>query len=198
MFLVIAMFFDPARAWEQAARIGRNGWRTFGLGLLPMLLLGCVVEGYGMMHWGKPAGDFGARQTYGLETVVRLQLCHAVAGVLLALICAFALRAIADTFKRRQTFAQALVVSVYCLGPVFLARLADAFPAVNPWLSWGIGVVLAVTLLYQGLPRVFYLDPAHALGAYLTGSMLVVLISGLMRLIMVMVVQPKVLALAGG
>jgi len=45
MFLVIAMIFNPARAWEQAARIGRNGWRTFALVVLRMLLLGCVVRG---------------------------------------------------------------------------------------------------------------------------------------------------------
>jgi hypothetical protein len=198
MFLVVAMFFDPQRAWEHAARTGRNGWRTLGLGFLPLLLLGCVAETYGMMHWGKAAGDFGGRHVYGLETALRLQAFHALAGLLLVLICAIALRAITDTFKRRQSFAQALVVAVYGLGPVFIARVADAFPAINPWLSWGIGALLAVTLLYQGLPRVFHIDPAHALGVYLSGSVLVVLISGIMRLVMVMIVQPRLLALANG
>ena len=198
MILVLAMFFDPQRAWEHAAKTGRNGWRTLTLGLLPLLLLGCVAEAYGMTHWGKAAGDFGGRHVYELETALRLQACHALAGLILVLICAVALRAITDTFKRRQSFAQALVVAVYGLGPIFLARMADAAPAINPWLSWGIGALLAVALLYQGLPRVFHIDPAHALGVYLSGSMLVVLISGILRLVMVMIVQPRLLALSPG
>lgn len=196
MILVLAMFFDPQRAWEHAAKSGRSSWRTLGLGLLPLLLLGCVAEAYGMTHWGKAAGDFGGRQVYGLDIALRLQAWHALSGLFLVLVCAVVLRAITDTFKRRQSFAQALVVSVYGLGPILIARMADAAPAINPWLSWGIGALLAVALLYQGLPRVFHIDPAHALGAYLTGSILVVLISGILRLVMVMIVQPRVLTLA--
>lgn len=192
------MFFDPAQGWHRAGLSGRSVARTILLHLVPMLLLGCLAEGYGMVHWGKPVGDLGARKTYPLEQVVPLQAAHFVAAIVLVLVCAVMVRSLADTFQRRQNFAQALVVSVFGLGPVFLVRVADAFPVINPWLSWSVGALLMVALLYQGLPRVFHLDPAHALGVYMSCSMLMVLLAGLTRVVMVLLVQPRLLAVAGG
>jgi hypothetical protein len=72
-------------------------------------------------------------------------------------------------------------------------RVADAFPAINPWWSWGLGAILVVALLYQGLPRVLDLDPAHSLGLYMSYSLIVVLISGVGRVLMLMLVQPRLL-----
>jgi hypothetical protein len=193
MFLVLTMLFDPATGWERAVKSGRSVLRTLFLHLFPMLLLGCIAEGYGMTRWGKPVGDFGARKTYELAQIIPLQLCHFAAAVIVVCICAVVLATLADTFQQRQKFSQALLVSVFALGPVFLMRVADAFPAINPWLSWGIGAVLVVAFLYQGLPRALYLDPAHALGFYLSSSIMVVLLAGLSRLVMLMVVQPRLL-----
>jgi hypothetical protein len=198
MFLVLTILFDPAAGWQHASASGRSVLRILFWHLLPLLLIGCVAEGYGMMRWGKAVGDFGARETYELEQVIRLEACHFAAGLIVALICAWVLRMLADTFQRRQKFSQALVVSVFALGPVFLARIADAFPAINPWLSWGVGALLVVALLYQGLPRVFHIDPAHALGVYVSASFLVVLISGMSRMLVVMLIQPRLLAAAAG
>lgn len=193
MFLVLLIFFDSEGGWRRAATSGKSVLRTFFLHLFPMLLVGCVAEGYGILHWGKPIGNFGARRTYPLEQVLPLEACHFAAGLVVVLICAWVLGALADTFKQRQKFSQKLVVSVFSLGPIFLMRMADAFPAVNPWLSWGIGAFLVATLLYQGLPRVFHLDPAHALGVYLSASVLVILISCLSRVLILLVVQPRLL-----
>jgi len=194
MFLIFIMLFDPESGWHKAAHSGRSVLRTLLLHMLPLLLLGCVAEGFGMIQWGKPVGQFGARRPYELAQVIPLQACYFAAGLLMVLICAVILRGMADTFQRRQRFSQALVISVFGLGPVFLMRVADAFPAINPWLSWGIGALLVVALLYQGLPRIFHLDPAHALGVYLSCSVVLVLVSGLVRVLMLMLVQPRLLA----
>jgi hypothetical protein len=194
MFLALIMILDPTRGWERAARSGRSVLRILLLHLFPMLLLGCVAEGYGMNRWGKPAGEFGARKTYDLAQIIPFQLCYIATGLITVCICAVVLGALADTFQPRQKFSQALVVSVFALGPVFLMRVADAFPAINPWLSWGIGAVMVVAFLYHGLPRVLHIDPAHALGYYVSSSVMVVLISGLIRVLMLMLVQPRLLA----
>lgn len=193
MFLILIMLFDPASGWEKAAKSGGSVLRTLFLHLLPMLLLGCLAEGYGMTHWGKRVGELGARKLYEPVSVFYLQACHLVAGLVVVFLCAVVLRALADTFQRRQKFPQLLLVSAFSLGPVFLMRLADAFPVINPWLSWGVGAVLVVAFLYQGLPRVLYLDPAHALGLYMSSSILFVLMAGLSRVVMLMLVQPRLL-----
>ena len=45
---------------------------------------------------------------------------------------------------------------------------------------------LAVWILYQGIPRVMQPDPTHAFGVYLSAMFVVMLTSGLARLITAM------------
>jgi len=198
MFLVLQILFDPQSGWRRAVTSGRSVRRTLILHLLPLLLVGCVVEGFGIVMWGKPAGDFGGRQTFELGKVMPFEVCHAFAGLVVVLVCAFMLVMMASTFQRRQRFSRVLVVCVFSLGPVFLARIADAFPSINPWLSWGVAALVTVAFLYQGLPRVLHIDPAHAMGLYVSASVAVVLVSGVARVLMVMLVQPLLLTVATG
>jgi hypothetical protein len=62
-------------------------------------------------------------------------------------------------------------------------RLLDVGPMMSPWTTWGIGVVLTIWILYQGIPRVMQPDPTHAFGVYISAMFVVVLTSGLARLI---------------
>jgi hypothetical protein len=195
MFLVLLMIFDPAAGWTRAAESGRSVARVVGFHLLPMVLLGCVAEGAGMLHWGKPVGTFGARQIFAMDAVIRYEACQVVVALLVVFFCALFLKGLGNTFHSRQRFVQALTTSVFGLGPVMLMRVCDAFPAVNPWLSWGIGAVFVVMVLYQGVPRVMLLDPAHAMGVYLCGAILLVLASGLGRVLVVEFLQGRMLGL---
>jgi len=193
MFLVLLIIFDPAHGWQRAVESCRNITRIVFIHLLPLLRIGCLAEGYGIMQWGKPVGEFGALKTHPLNQVVLYEACHLLVGLLVVLLSAWVLKVISNTFQHRQKYAQALTVAVFGLGPVFLMRICDAFPAINPWISWAIGAVLVVAFLYQGAPRVMHLDPAHALGVYMSSSVLLVLGSGLGRFLVVMFLQPKVL-----
>jgi hypothetical protein len=165
-----------------------------------MLLVVGGVEAYGLVHWGKVIRETGGRRFFEMNSVLTYQACYFGVSVLAVLLSAFFLRLLADTFQRRQLFAQALTVSALGMGPVFLARLADACPPVNPWVSWVVGAVVMVAVLYQGLPRVFHLDPAHALGTYMAAAMLMFLVTGMARVFMLLLVQPKMLVAvtAGG
>ena len=53
----------------------------------------------------------------------------------------------------------------------------------SPWATWGVGVALTVWILYQGIPRVLQPDPTHAFGLYLSAVFVIVLSSGLGRMI---------------
>jgi uncharacterized membrane protein len=185
MFLVLLMIFDPAGGWGRAAESGRSVMRVLFLHLLPMLLLGCVAEGAGMLRWGKQAGKFGAMKQFVPDEVIRYQACYFVVALVVVLLCAFFIKFLGNTFHARQKFVEALTVSVFGLGPIFLLRLLDALPAMSPWLPWGLGAVLGAALLYQGVPRVMRLDPAHAMGVYVCSALLLVLTSGAGRLLVV-------------
>jgi len=62
-------------------------------------------------------------------------------------------------------------------------------------VSWAIGIMLSVGVLYQGVPRTMEPDPAHAFGLYLMTALLVVLISGLVRFATAAYLQGKFPAL---
>ena len=193
MFLSLLMIFDPAAGWGRAAESSRSFMRLVLLHLVPLLLLGCVAEGIGVMRWGRHVGAFGAVGFYSLEGVLRYEACHFAAGFVLVFLGALALKGLGNTFHSRHKLLQTMTASVFGLGPVFLMRLCDAFPSVNPWVSWVIGAALTAAVLYQGVPRVMHVDPSHALGVYLSSVMILVFASGAARMLMVEVLQAKIL-----
>lgn len=195
MFLVILMIFDPAGGWGRAAESARSTARVLLLHLLPLLLLGCVAEGYGMMNWGKRVSQYGTMKKFTLAEVLPYQACQFGVALAVVLLGAVVLRGLANTFHTRQQFTQALAVSVFGLGPVFLLRVCDALPAIPPLVPWIIGAVLTMAILYQGVPRVMHLDPSHALGVYMSSMMVLLLASGIGRLLVVYFLQEKILGL---
>jgi hypothetical protein len=75
-------------------------------------------------------------------------------------------------------------VTAYGLAPVFALRVLDAFPAISSWaywITWVVGIVLCISILYHGIPRVMLPDPPHAFGLYLTSGILLAIVSGLIR-----------------
>ena len=69
----------------------------------------------------------------------------------------------------------------YGLSPLFTMRLFDAFPGISHWVTWTAGILLSVTVLYHGVPRIMQPDPAHAFGLYLVSAILLAMITGLAR-----------------
>ena len=82
-----------------------------------------------------------------------------------------------------RTTAQAFTVVAYALSPFFLIRLLDAFTPVSPFVTWGIGIFLALAALYHGVPQVMQPDPPQAFGLYLMTSVLLFSLTGLMGFI---------------
>ena len=195
MFLVILMIFDPAGGWTRAAESARSTARMLLLHLLPLLLLGCVAEGFGMMRWGKRVSQFGTMKTFTLDETVRYEAGQFAVGLAVVCFCAVVLRGLGNTFQRRQKFTQSLAVSVFGLGPVFLMRVCDAFPAIHPLVPWIIGAALTMAILYQGIPRVMRLDPSDALGVYMSSMLVLVLASGIGRVLVICYLQSKILGL---
>jgi hypothetical protein len=183
MIKALLLIFDPVAAWERIV-VDQRKWVGLLSGyLLPLLLLTSLVEGYGLMRWGKPPP--------GLTKAVALTLPEAglfeVAQLILSLLVVFAgaqlVKLLSDNLHSRHSFNQAFTVTVYGLSPVFAMRMFNAFEGVSPWVTWTIGIILSFWILYQGIPRVMKSDPSHAFGLYLTSILFLAMISGVARLL---------------
>jgi hypothetical protein len=196
MLLVIFTIFSPVEGWHRAAEAGRSAGRFILLHLVPLILIGCAAEGYGMLKWGKRIGDFGAVRDYAQPEVIRYQALWFAVLLAVVVLSAMATRVMGNTFHTRQTFQQTLTLTTIGLGPIFLLRALDALPAMNPWIAWGIAAVLVMAVLYQGVPAVMSPDPAHAIGLYFSTAIVLVMASGVGRLLMVGVLQGRIPGLA--
>lgn len=185
MIKAFLLILEPAKAWDEVARARRSTGAIFLMFLLPMIIIAGAVEGYGLVKWGKTQvnGDFLSERRFPLAEAVVYEVAQGLlyAGAVLA--AAMILKALGETFHGRHSYRQAFATIAYGLSPLFLLRLGDAFHGISPWATWTVGVMLSVVVLYQGLPRVMMPDPPHAFGLYLMNSLLIVLITGLVRFV---------------
>jgi len=69
--------------------------------------------------------------------------------------------------------------------------MLDALPGMSPWVTWPIGIILSIGVLYQGIPRMMEPDPPHAFGLYLMSAFLLIFITGLARFVTAWYLQGK-------
>jgi uncharacterized membrane protein YecN with MAPEG domain len=67
----------------------------------------------------------------------------------------------------------------------------NGFGDLTPWISWLIGILLTIAVIYHGVPRVMQPDPAHAFGLYMTASLLLLLSTGLLELVVAFFLDGK-------
>jgi uncharacterized membrane protein YidH (DUF202 family) len=183
MFKAFSLFFEPARAWEKIVQARHSFGFVFTTHLLPLILLGSVVEGYGLKRWGKWQPAFDRIRDFSWSAIITFEVIQSLMLVLVALLCALLLLKISQTFFGRNNYREAFTTIAYSLSPLLLIRLLDAAPMMSPWASWLIGLLMTIWILYQGIPRVMQPDPTHAFGLYLSTIIVTVLLTGLARLL---------------
>lgn len=182
MIKALLLIFAPAAAWERVVRAQRSFAFVLTIYLLPMLILAGAAEGYGLVHWGKWQRDVEFLKKFDAGEAVVYEIGQLLWGLGIVLLAAKIIKSLGETFHGRHTYTQTFTAVAYGISPLFLLRLLDAFPG-NPWISWSIGILLAVGVLYQGVPRVMQPDPPHAFGLYLMSALLLVIITGLARFV---------------
>jgi hypothetical protein len=183
MIKALLLIFRPMQAWERVFRAQRSFTFVLLLYLTPMVLITVAVEGYGLVHWGRWQNDVNYLKRFPIGDVVVYEFAHALLTFGLVFLGAKIIKSLGETFHGRHTYTQAFTTVAYGLSPLFLLRLLDAFPSVSPWTTWGIGIMLCVSVLYQGVPRVMMPDPPHAFGLYLMSALLLLIITGLARFV---------------
>jgi len=183
MIKALLLMLDPAEAWDRIVRAQRSLHYVLFVFLLPLLGLGALAEGCGLIWWGEPQKDFGQLKRFPMGEAVAYGIGQVLLSIAIVFISAKIIKSVGETFNSRHSYTQAFTTVAYGLSPLFALRLFDAFPAVNPWIGWGIGILLSVKVLYHGVPRVMLPDPPQAFGLYLISSILLVAITGLARFV---------------
>jgi hypothetical protein len=180
MIEAVLLIFNANGTWERIVKAERGVLAILMRFLLPLLILTCGIEGYGLMHWGKYQGLMSHPRQYSLGEAVIFESGQLLTSLVLVLIGAGVLKSMGATFHARNTFQQAFTVVAYGLSPFFLFRLLDAFTPISPFLSWAIGICLALGALYHGVPQVMQPDPPQTFGLYLMTSLLMFSLTGLL------------------
>jgi len=183
MIKALLLIFEPAQSWERVVRARRSLAFVIFLYLVPMVVITAAAEGYGLVHWGRWQKEVDYKKVFPVGETVVYEVAHALLTIGIVLLGAKIIKSLGETFHGRHTYTQAFTTVAYGLSPLFLLRLLDALPAIGPWTTWSIGIVLCVSVLYQGVPRVMMPDPPHAFGLYLMSALLLVIITGLARFV---------------
>lgn len=195
MIKALLLILDPTNTWDAIEQAERNLTKVLLQFVLPVLLITGAAEAYGLI-------TFGHRKSAVVERIDKVSPAvtarYKAAQLGLDLFVLFggaaALQRIGASFHRRHTFTECFITLAYSLSPVFLLRLLNMIPAINPWIGWGIGILLAVSVLYRGIPRIMKPDPSSALGLYMLSSLLLILISGLAEFLSLLVLHKQVWA----
>lgn len=183
MIKALLLIFSPVPTWERIALARRHWAVVLATYLIPLLLLGCLAEGYGLYHWGKPRGQIPHLQVFSTANTLVFEVAQFLLSLGVVFLGAKLIKSLGETFHGRHSYSETFTVATYALSPLFLLRVLDAFPGMPPWLTWAIGMSLSVSLLYHGLPRVMKPDPPHAFGLFLTSAMFLVVVTGLLRFV---------------
>jgi Yip1 domain len=177
------LIFRPAGVWERIAETRRGPFAIFVRHFAPMLLIFSLVEGWGLMRWGKERGAVPHLRVFSQPETIVYESAQALLFMAIVLAWAWLIKTLGETFHGRHSFGQAFTVAAYGISPLFLLKLLDAFPVVSPWITWLVGILLVTGVLYHGIPVVMRPDPPHAIGLYLMSTLLLVMITGLARFV---------------
>jgi hypothetical protein len=181
MIKALLLIFDPVATWEGILLARRSMVSILVRYLLPMILITSAWEAYGLIHWGKWQGEVAHIQKFSVREAAIVETAQVLLALVVIFVGAKLVKAIGETFRGRHTYPQAFTAVAYGLSPLFLLHLLDAFPGVSPWVSWSIGIILSVSVLYQGLPRMMEPDPSHAFGLFVMSGLLLALVTALVR-----------------
>jgi hypothetical protein len=183
MIKALFLIFEPETAWNRVALLRRGIGFTVGLYLLPMMLIVGGAEFFGLIKWGRWQPAIGQVKIFPVREALIYETAELLLIAVIILAGAHFVKALGDTFRVRNTYANTLTVVIYGLSPVFLLRLLDVSPTINLWMPWAIGIMLTIKVLYHGVPRILLPDPPDAFGLYLMSALLLTMITALERFI---------------
>src|ERR1700722_11768525 len=198
MIKALLMVFEPVMTWDNIARAKKSAKWVLLVYLTTLIVLTLAAELAGLSYFGKAAvylgkpPEFAGRPKLPDKLLITYGIAQLLASYLQVALGARIVRGIAQTFHSRHNYGQCFALTAYAYGPFFLLRVLDAFPDMFPWASFGIGVVLMIATLYQGVPRVLEPDPPDAFGLYICSMLLLACLAAALRYLTLLVLAGKI------
>jgi hypothetical protein len=183
MIKALWLIFWPVTGWTRIVEAKRSISFILFTNTLPLLAGVALVEGWGMVHWGDYRGQVAYLRQFPAGEALLYQVAQVLLSIGLVFLGAYIIKLLGETFHGRHTFPQTFRVVAYGLSPLFLLRALDAFPALSPWLTWSVGILLTLSLVYSGVPLVMDPDPPHAFGLFMMSAIMLVFMSALLRFV---------------
>jgi Yip1 domain len=191
MITALFLIIEPGATWTGIAQAKKSSRWVLALYLLPTLVLSISGELYGLLEWGRRQKVIEGVKHITCDEALQYAAAQLVMSLLAVFFGALLLRAAGEDLHGRRGFSKCFTLVAYTLSPLFLVRLLDAFPAVSPWITFGVGITLSVAVFYSGLPRLLESETIHAFAFFSTGAVLLVMIAGLSRLVTWLVLEGK-------
>jgi hypothetical protein len=192
MLKSVLLIFDPVNTWDKIEQTKRSALAVLFLFVLPLLILSSLVEGYGLLRFGRIQQISGHVKLVPQAVVLRFEVIQLAFAFVILFGVAWLLKRMGKGFYRGHTYSDCFMTVAYSLGPFFLIRMFNAAPFLDSWICWGVGILLAISSLYRGIPRIMKPDPSNALGLYLMASLLFLFVTGLGQFVALMVLDEKI------
>jgi len=159
--------------------------------LLPLTLLTSAAEVAGLVRFGAERGAMGHVVPIDLPLALRYELLQVGALWLILYVGSVILQKIGASFHRRHSYTECFTTLTYSLSPLMLLRIPDGYPSVPTWACYGVGMFLALSIFYRGVPTILKPDPSNALGLFMFCSFLLVAATGLVHFVATLVLSEQ-------
>ena len=179
MIKAILLIFAPGSTWTRISEAKRGVLTVLLLNPVPLILLACGAEAYGLLKLGLFESDFARAKPLPVawSLVLKYQEVRLACDLVVLFLGAQIFYWLDHSLNSRARYQLSFTVMAYSMGPTFLMRALDGIPWLNTWLCWGVGILLAMHLLYHGVALVLQPDQTKGFGLFLVSSLVLALLS---------------------
>jgi hypothetical protein len=193
MITAFQLILTPFKAWGKINSAQWGVFKIFLLFLVPLLVLTVGLEGLALSQWGEPRGELGFIVKVSRDLAIRYSAAQLALLMTSIFLGAKFLQWITHSFQVYTSYKQCFTLMAYGFSPIILLRLIDAIPKVNTWVCWGLGALLSIAVLYQGVGLILRPEQTKGFGLYLVSVIIVVLSGGLSHFVAVAILHGKIL-----
>ena len=195
MIKALMLVFSASKTWESIKTDQRSVAQISTTFFLPLLAVTSLAEAFGMLRLGMEHGTLTTTLVKPpVELLLRYELVQVGLSLAIVYLGSIALQKIGASFHRRHSYQECFTTLAYSLSPLYLMRVLDGVPAMDTWACYGIGIFLALSLLYRGIPFIMRPDPSNALGLFVFCSFLLLMATGLAHWVATLVLAERLLA----
>jgi hypothetical protein len=193
MLRVLKLIFGADKEWEKMGLNPPNATLVFLFSLLPLLAVSLAVEGWGLLKFGEYHRDLMQQVRVPEARVIKYVVFYAITSLTVITVGSFLLNTVGQSFNLQSRFGNWFVLMGYGYAPIFLLRIADAFPRINTWVCWGIAVFLSLRILYHGVAHWLKPEQTKGLGIFMICVIYIVILSGLVHFASIQVLKGRFL-----